>query len=346
MLRTRRLVLDMDDDRPVMAMPLGIEERLRATLTFGWELVRVRTPSSGRGDGVRDASPEAIDAVQDAEVYFGFGAPESIIRSGTNLRWIHSGTAGVSGAITTALRESGVVFTNSAGVHAPAVAETVIGMMLHFARGFDVAVRAQSSAEWRVEPFERAPSIARELAGATLGIFGYGGIGREVARRAVAMGMHVVAVRRRGGGPMGDEHATVLTGRDGLERMLGESDYVLLSAPETRETRGAISANAIERMKRDAVLINVARGALMNEEALLRALRDGALRGAALDVFATEPLPPSSPLWRLPNVLVTPHVSAFTARFWEREAALLLDNLRRYLKGQPLRNVVDLAAGY
>lgn len=346
MLRTRRLVLDMDDARPVMSMPLGIEERLRATLTFGWELVRMRSPSSGRGDGMRDASPEALEAVKDAEVYFGFGAPESIVRAGENLRWIHSGTAGVSGAITTTLRESGVVFTNSAGVHAPAVAETAIGMMLHFARGFDVAVRAQASAEWHVEPFERMPSIARELAGATLGIFGYGGIGRETASRAVALGMRVVAVRRRGGGPMGDEHATVLTGRDGLERMLAESDYVLLSAPETRETRGVIGASAIERMKRDAVLINVARGALVNEEALLRALRDGVLRGAALDVFATEPLPPGSPLWRLPNVLVTPHVSAFTARFWEREAALLLDNLRRYLKGQPLRNVVDLAAGY
>lgn len=346
MLRTRRLVLDMDDARPVMSMPLGIEERLRAALTFGWELVRVGTRSSGRGDGMSEASAETLAAVREAEIYFGFGAPEGLVRAGECLRWIHSGTAGVSGAITPALRESGIVFTNSAGVHAPAVAETAIGMMLHFARGFDVAVRAQAAAEWRVEPFENVPTIARELSGATLGIFGYGGIGRETARRAVALGMQVLAVRRRGGGPVADEHATVVNGRAGFERMLAESDYVLLAAPETRETRAVIGAAALERMKRDAVLINVSRGALVQEEALLRALRDGALRGAALDVFATEPLPPASPLWRLPNVLITPHVSGFTTRFWEREAALLLDNLRRYLKGQPLRNVVDLAAGY
>lgn len=346
MLRTRRLVLDMDDARPIMSMPFGIEERLRAALTFGWELVRIRAPSSGRGDGMSDASPEALEAVRDAEVYFGFGAPESIIRAGENLRWIHSGTAGVTGAITTTLRQSGIVFTNSAGVHAPAIAESVIGMMLYFARGFDVAVRAQAAAEWRVEPFESMPGVSRELAGATLGIYGYGGIGRETARRAGALGMRVLAVRRRGAGEADDGQATVLTGRAGLERMLAESDYVVLAAPETRETRGIIGAAALERMKREAVLINVSRGALVNEEALLRALRDGALRGAALDVFAAEPLPATSPLWRLPNVLVTPHVSGFTSRFWEREAALLLDNLRRYLKGQPLRNVVDLAAGY
>src|SRR5688500_12692175 len=120
----------MDDARPIMAMPLGIEERLRAALTFSWELVRIRTPSSGRGDGMADATAEAIEAVRDAEVYFGYGAPESIVRAGAGLRWMHSGTAGVSGAITSALRESGVVFTNSAGVHAPAVAETALGMML------------------------------------------------------------------------------------------------------------------------------------------------------------------------------------------------------------------------
>ncbi|HEX6589591.1 MAG TPA: D-2-hydroxyacid dehydrogenase [Longimicrobiales bacterium] len=346
MLRTRRLVLDMDDARPLMAMPPGIEERLRAALTFGWEVVRIRARTSGRGDGVSDASPEAVEAVRDAEIYCGYGAPESIIRAGDCLRWVHSGTAGVSGAITGTLRESGVVFTNSAGVHAPAVAETAIGMMLHFARGFDVAVRAQAAAEWRVAPFESTPGVVRELAGATLGIFGYGGIGRETARRAAALGMNVVALRRRGGGPVADPHATVLTGRAGFDRLLAESDYLLLSAPETRETRGVIGAAALEQMKRGAVLINVARGTLVQEEALLRALRDGALRGAALDVFATEPLPPSSSFWRLPNVLITPHVSSFTARFWEREGDLLLENLRRYLKGQPLRNVVDVVAGY
>jgi phosphoglycerate dehydrogenase-like enzyme len=253
----------------------------------------------------------------------------------------------VSGVITQALRESGAVFTNSAGIHAPAVAETAIAMMLHFARGLDVAVQAQANAEWRTEPFERTPSVARELAGATLGVVGFGGIGRETARRAHALGMRVVALRRRASRPTQEEDGvTVHAGRGGLERLLAESDYVVLSAPETAETRGMIDGPALERLKRGAVLVNVSRGVLVNEEALVRALSSGALRGAGLDVFATEPLPPTHPLWRLPNVLITPHVSAFTERFWEREAELILDNLGRYLRGRPLRNVVDLAAGY
>lgn len=337
----------MEDSRPIMRVPDGIEDRLRAALTFGWEIVRVATITSGRGDGVADASPEAIAAARDAEIYFGYGAPQSILEAGESLRWMHSGTAGVSGAITPALRESGIVFTNSAGVHAPAVAETVLGMMLHFARGLDVAVRAQAGAEWRTAPFEAWPSVASELADAALGIVGYGGIGRAVAQRACALGMRVSAVRRRASRSEPDElGVTVHAGRDGLERILGESDYVVLAAPETRETRGLINGPALERMRRGSVLINVARGSLVDEEALVRALRDGHLRGAALDVFATEPLPATSPLWRLPNVLITPHVSSHTARFWDREAALLVDNLERYLKGRPLRNVVDLQAGY
>ena len=346
MLRRRRLVLDMNDERPIMRLPEGLEERIRAALTFGWEVVRVRARSSGRGDGMLAASEEAVEAVRDAEVYLGFGAPEPVVRAGSGLRWIHSGTAGVSGVITPALRESGAVFTNSAGVHAPAVAESAIAMMLHFARGLDVAVQAQARGEWRTEPFERVPSVARELAGATLGIVGYGGIGRETARRAQALGMRVIALRRRGPRAGQDEGVLVFSGRGGLERLLAEADYLLLSAPETSETRSLIDGPALERMKRGSVLVNVSRGALVDEEALVRALRDGTLRGAALDVFATEPLPPGHPLWRLPNVLVTPHVSGFTDRFWEREADLILDNLGRYLRGRPLRNVVDLAAGY
>ena len=347
MLRTRRLVLDMDDERPIMALPAGLEERLRAALTFGWEVVRVRARSSGRGDGMLGASAEAVAAVRDAEIYLGFGAPEPVVRAGDCLRWIHSGTAGVSGVITPALRESGAVFTNSAGIHAPAVAETALAMMLFFARGLDVAVQAQAKGEWRPEPFERMPSVARELAGATLGVVGYGGIGRETARRARALGMRVVALRRRASRPTQEEDGvTVHAGRGGLQRVLADADYLLLTAPETAETRRMIDGPALEQLRRGAVLINVSRGALVDEDALVRALSSGALRGAALDVFATEPLPPAHPLWRMPNVLITPHVSAFTERFWEREAELILDNLGRYMKGRPLRNVVDLAAGY
>lgn len=345
-LRTRRLVLDMDDPRPRMRVPDTLEDRLRAVLTFGWELVRVRGAASGLGDGALDASPTAVEAVRDAEVYLGYGAPAAIIEAGGGLRWVHSGTAGVAGAITPQLKRSGIVFTNSAGVHAPAVAETVLAMILHFARGFDVAVRAQAEGCWASEPFEAEPSVAREIDGATVGVIGYGGIGREVGRRAAALGMNVLGLRRRPARVEHDDVATILHGRSGLERVLAESDYVVLAAPETAATVRLIDTRALERMKKGAVLVNVSRGALVDEEALVRALRAGRLRGAALDVAVREPLPEGHPFWKLPNVLLTPHVSAATDRFWEREAELILDNIGRYLKGRELRNVVDLEAGY
>ena len=347
MLRTRRLVLDMDDARPLMRVPAGFADRLRSALTFSWEVVRVGSPSSGRGDGRRSASPEALAAVRDAEIYLGYGAPEPILLAAEGLRWIHSGAAGVASAISATLRRSGVLFTNSAGAHAPAVAETAIAMMLHFARGLDVAVRAQVQGEWRTERFDAAPSAARELAGATLGIVGYGCIGRETARRATALGMRVVALRRRAGAPRDDDYgSTIVTGRSGLERVLGEADYLVVAAPETNETRGMLDGAALERLRPGAVLVNVSRGGIVDEDALVRALGSGRLRGAGLDVFAVEPLPPAHPFWRMPNVLVTPHVSGYSDRFWEREAELILENVRRYLRGRPLLNLVDLDAGY
>ena len=340
-------MLDMDDSRPLMRVPAGFADRLRSALTFSWEVVQVGAASSGRGDGRAVPSPEALDAIREAEIYLGYGAPEPLLQAADGLRWIHSGAAGVAAAINATLRRSGVLFTNSAGVHAPAVAESAIGMMLHFARGFDVAVRSQARAEWRTEPFDADPSVARELAGATLGIVGYGCIGRETAKRAAALGMRIVALRRRGGVPRDEEHdAAVVTGPRGLQRVLAEADYLLIAAPETEETRGLIDGPALERLPAGAVLVNVSRGAIVREDDLVRALGSGRLRGAGLDVFAVEPLPPSHPFWRMPNVLITPHVSGYSERFWEREAELVLDNLGRYLRGRPLRNLVDLDAGY
>jgi phosphoglycerate dehydrogenase-like enzyme len=235
------------------------------------------------------------------------------------------------------------VLTNSAGIHGPAMAESVLGMMLFFARGFDHAVRAQQRRTWDTAPFEAADSGIGELAGATLGIIGYGGVGRELARRAGALGMHVLATRRR---PEPDPLANVLDGEDSLHRLLAASDVVVVTTPSTPETRGLIGAPEFATMRTGAVLINVARGDIVDEDALIATLRAGHLRGAALDVFATEPLPADSALWGLDNVLVLPHVSATTPRFWEREIELILDNLERYLAGRTLRNVVDPDAGY
>src|SRR5690606_1309241 len=192
--------------------------------------------------------------------------------------------------------------------------------------------------------FEAADTPVREVAGTTLGLVGFGGIGREVASRARALGMEVLALRRRRAeAPQGVE---VHSGPEGLAELLRRSDHLVLALPETPETRGMIGAAELAGMKEGAVLVNVARGGVLDEEALARALEGGRLRGAALDVFREEPLPPESPLWGLPNVLVTAHVSATSRGFWRRETDLIVENLRRYLAGEPLLNEVDKQAGY
>jgi phosphoglycerate dehydrogenase-like enzyme len=342
----RRAVFNMRDERPAWSPPPVIVERLRDALSADWELIDVQAPVTGRGDG-GGLSEEAIRAIRGAEIYFGLGLPHAVLLAAlegdSRLRWIHSGAAGVASLLHPELVESDIVLTNSAGVHAQPIAETVIGMMLYFARGFDHALRAQTRAVWDPEPFERTDSGVRELSGATLGIVGYGGIGRAVAERARALGMRVIAAKRR---PAADYAVEILSGDGALERLLEQSDIVVLSLPSTPMTRGMIGARELAGMKPGAVLINVARGDIVDEAALLDSLTSGLLRGAGLDVFTREPLPADSPLWRMPNVLITPHVSATSPNFWERESELILDNLERYLAGRDLRNVVDTAAGY
>ena len=333
------------------SIPDAAVEEIRAALPPGWELTVVEEPVDGRGDGGADSpgAAAAIRAVAGAEVYVGFGVPEALFRAaaegpGARLRWAHTASAGAGGSLHAPLRASEVVLTNSAGVYAEPMADTVLAMMLHFARGLDFAVRAQAERRWWKEPWEGTDAPVRELAECTLGIVGLGGIGRAVARRGVALGMRVAGTRRNGGdGPAGVE---VLVGDGALDRLLPRSDVLVVTVPLTGETRGMIGAAELARLPAGAVLVNVARGGVVDEAALAEALASGRLRGAGLDVFAREPLPEDSPLWALPNVLVTPHVSGTSHRYWRRQTDLILDNLRRYLAGEPLRNRVDKEAGY
>ena len=342
----RRAVFNMRDERRAWSPPAWVTDRLRGALPDDWELIDVRAPVSGRGDG-GGLSDEAVHAIRGAEIYFGLGLPRPLLQSAltppARLRWIHTGAAGVASLLHPELIEHRIVLTNSAGVHAAPMAETVLAMMLHFARGFDYAVRAQTQASWRTEVFEDTRSGIRELDGATAGIIGLGGIGRAIAQRARALGMHVIGTRRSGA-PV--ENVELLSGHDALAQLLQRSDFAVVTVPSTPATQQLIGEREFRLMRRDAVFVNVARGTVVDEDALLAALQERRLRGAALDVFATEPLPPEHPLWRLDNVLITPHVSATTPRYWEREAELMLDNVQRYLNGQPLRNVVDPEAGY
>jgi phosphoglycerate dehydrogenase-like enzyme len=240
---------------------------------------------------------------------------------------------------------SDVIFTNSAGIHGPAMAETVLAMILHFGRSLDRAVAAQARCEWDREAFVGVDSAMVELSAATVGIIGFGGIGREVARRVAALGARVVALDRESV-TLADPPVEVLQGSEGLLCLLAESDYVIVAAPDTEETRGMVDRETLARVKEGAVVINVSRGSIVDEEALLEALESGRLRGAALDVFTREPLSQASPLWSMENVLITPHVSAVTPLFWRRQTDLIVENLRRFVAGQELRKVVDKEAGF
>jgi phosphoglycerate dehydrogenase-like enzyme len=355
----RRLVIDLADERPIFSLPDRVVEAIREALPPDWETVVVKAPASGRGDGGPAASAAALEAVRDAEVYLGYGVPPDLLRAGAGLRWVHSGAAGVRSSLGPEMLERDIVFTNSAGVHGPAVAETVLAYILYFARGLDLAVAAQGRRRWEQDALGAADSPVRELSRSTVGIVGMGGIGGEVARRAVALGARVIATRRRarpGSDGEGPAHPSlpgavgssieVLEGEEGLERLLDASHYVVLSLPETPRTRGLMSADRLARMRSDAVLINVSRGGLIDEAALMDVLGGGRIRGAALDVFSSEPLRSDHPLRDAPNLLITPHTSAYTHHFWEREVALILGNLGRYLAGEPLANMVDKAEGY
>jgi phosphoglycerate dehydrogenase-like enzyme len=341
----RRVVLNFRETRPVWSAPDEVLARIAGAFPRDWIVEIVRARADGRGDG-GSVSAEALAAVKNAEVYMGFGVPVEILRgAGPTLRWVHTGTAGVGALLYPEMRTADVILTNSAGIHAPPIADTVMGMILHFARGLNHVVRAQARSVWDTTPFERAiDGSIFELAGATLGLIGLGGIGNEVATRAIALGMHVSAVRRSDA--PGPEGVTMLRGDDALRQLLEASDVVLVALPSTDATRGLLDRTALEKLGRNAILINVSRGDIIDEDALIDVLREDRIRGAALDVFRIEPLPPESPLWQLPNVLITPHISGTTPRFWEREAALILDNIARYLSSKPLRNVVDKQAGY
>ncbi len=341
---TRRLVLDLRAQRPVWHVSPDVVATLGRALGTGWELVEVEAPVSSDGDG-GSSSPEAIAASRGAEIYAGFGVPVGVVTAGRDtLRWVHSCTAGI-GASLASLRGSGIVLTNSAGVHAEPIADWVLAALAHFAKGFDHVVRAQAARRWIQGEFGERTIQVRELADVRVGIVGLGGIGTAVARRALALGMRVAGIRRRPerGGPTG---VAWVGGAADLARLAAESDALVIAAPRTARTDAVVDRDVLARLPAGAVVINVSRGALLDEQALLERLETGALRGAALDVFATEPLPPDHPLWTHPRVLVSPHISSVTDRFWERESGLMLENLRRYLAGSPLLNQVDLDAGY
>ena len=341
---TRRLVVDLASPRAVWRIAEPSVAAIRAALGGGWEALEVRAPAASDGDG-GSGSRESIAATRGAEIYLGYGVPAGVVDAGRpTLRWVHTGTAGVGSSLPQ-LRGSGIVLTNSAGIHAEPMADWVIAAIAYFARGLDRMVEAQALGRWAKDDFTDLTLPVRELRDLRVGIIGLGGIGSAVARRALALGMSVAGVRRRATqrGPEGVRWVGIL---EELPRLAAESDCLVIAAPHTGATAGAVSRRVLELLPKGAMVVNVSRGSLLDEAALLDLINAGRVRGAALDVFAVEPLPPDHPFWSHPRVLVSPHVSAVTTRFWERETALIVDNIKRYLAGAPLTNVVDLEAGY
>jgi phosphoglycerate dehydrogenase-like enzyme len=283
--------------------------------------------------------------VAEAEVMFDVDRASSgdLARQAPRLRWVQFSSSGVGHVVEQMGlgHHSPIVVTNAAGVHATPLAEFVLFAMLYFAKRMPRVLADQRRHHWERFALDTLP-------GRTLGIVGFGHVGRAIARLARPAGLRILAVRRTSPAPSGspDVDVDVVYPLAGLRTLLHESDYVALSLPLTRETTGLLGKADLEAMKPGAVLINVGRGQLVDEAALVDTLRSGHLGGAALDVFATEPLPAGSPLWDLPNVLVTPHSMSTALGENEVLVDLFCDNLRRYLAGDALLNVFDRKQGY
>lgn len=340
----RRLVVWIHSARyPTWSIPDETVRRLRDIAGPDWAVESIEIDATASGDGVSNVPDVVLETVTDAEVYFGFGVPEAVIERGEKLRWVHSAAAGVRTSLGGMLGASDLLFTNSAGIYGPPLAEWAIGAMLFFARGFDLVTSTDDP--WPYDALAATGHPLRELADSRVAIVGYGGIGAEIGRRAAALGMKVTAVRAHPDRP-GATEADRVHGPDEVREAVADAHYVVLSLPETAASEGLFDADLLATLRPEAVLLNLARGSLVDEPALVEALRGGRLRGAALDVFAEEPLPGGHPLLSLPNVLTTPHAGSISPRFWARQSELMSDNLARYLRGETLRNLVDRQRGY
>jgi phosphoglycerate dehydrogenase-like enzyme len=341
-----RLVVDLAATSKNWSLTPEGEERIRNAAPPDWEVVIPGTPTTSDGDGGAASNPRLLEAMREAEVYFGFGLPRALFLEAKRLQWVQSASAGVASLLYPEMLDSDVRVTNSAVIMGDPIAEQALAGIFYFVRNLDIAVDQQRRSEWNKAPFVSDASKARELSECRALIVGTGGIGSALARRLRALGCPSVGVRRRVDQPVPDgfERACAL---DDIDAELPGADIVVLATPLTPLTRNVLSATRIDCLRPGAIVVNVARGALLDEDALIRRLADGSLRGAVLDVFLEEPLPVTSPLWAMRNVVITPHVAAVSPRlFWDRALELFLDNWARYRAGEPLRNQIDKQAGY
>ncbi|WP_329001195.1 D-2-hydroxyacid dehydrogenase [Kribbella sp. NBC_00709] len=303
-------------------------------------IVVVGKESPGYAAAAGEVPVRFVDSLDDAADVFGemeaviAHVPPEVLAKAPKLRWVHSPSAGVDSDLTPEMRASPVVLTSSAGNGGISLAEHSILLMLMLNRDVPRWMRAQAEHRW--DHYRHG-----ELAGRTVGIYGLGHSGLDLALKAKAFHMRVLGVRRRPGQPSPNVDELC-----DLDQLLAESDFVVVTTPRTPSTAGVFGTDEFARMKSSAYFICISRGGIADDDALLEALRSGQIAGAGLDAHGVEPLPPESPFWSLPNVIVTPHNGATSDGTLRRSQEIVADNIRRFVAGEPLHNVVDKIAGY
>ncbi len=308
------------------------------------QLEAVLKPQGGRFvNGLKDLDEqEKKKALAEADVIYIRHVTPDIIKAAPNLKWFHQPWVGVNILLADPeVVNSPAIFTNGAGIIAAPVADLVFAFILGFARQMPYQWEAQKRREWDRKGLEETSD---ELNGKVCGVIGYGKIGTEVGKRAQAFGMRVIATRSHPERPA--EYLDQAFSNEQLPELLAQSDFVVITAPSTPATRGLVGKTEFGQMKRSAILINIARGNLIKEQELIEALKNGTIAGAGLDVFEKEPLPPSSPLWDLPNVILTPHSGGIFQKLQTNSFNFFLEQLARFMKGEKLQNIVDKKAGY
>jgi phosphoglycerate dehydrogenase-like enzyme len=335
---TNVLVITPAFDR---SMPRADRESLRQITSVSPE-VSVKDASSlvaaeFHGD---NSDKEKLDALlAEAEIIYGLILPKDLLSRAPHLKWIQMMSAGVDRLRDTEIWRSGATITGVSGIHATPIGEFILELVLMFAKRAPHCFQLKQRREWR----RFMPTVLR---GKTAGIVGLGNIGREAARLCHAFGMKVIATRRSLKKAGRARYVDRLLPAGELPTLLAESDYVIISVPLTQETRHLIGEKELKAMKSTAYIINIARGGIIDEVALVKALENKQIAGAGLDVTATEPLPSESRLWDLDNVILSPHVSGGMEEYAVHATELFCDNLRRYLAGRKLRNVIDRKKGY
>ena len=290
-----------------------------------------------RGDSTAKGKLDAMLA--EAEVIYGLILPQNLLTRAPKLKWFQTMSAGVDRFARMDIWQSPVIITGVSGIHATPIGEFALEFMLMFAKGAPSCFRMQQKHEWK----RYMPSVLR---GKTVGIVGLGNIGGEIARLSRAFGMRVIATRRSVTRQKRARYVDMLLPAEQLNQLLSESDYVIVATPLTPETRGLIGEKELRAMKPSACIINIARGGIIDEEALIRALDEKRIAGAGLDVVADEPLPTESRLWDFDNVILSPHVAGGMEDYMEHATTIFCENLKRYLSGKKLLNIIDKKKGY